>query len=279
MAFAAIPLILTAVGTAAAVGGTAMAASARAKAASAASAIEIENAQRTADLQFEAGETEVTAAQHEAEVAAYNARTGAENAAKAAEARAEADVFNAGVADRTAESVIRAGAADANDYRARQNARLASTRAVRAASGVQLTGSALLVDETLVNEIELGAERIGINTSQDEQTFRSESKLLRISAAREIETAKNVRETGAISEANALRSGELSQEAARIRQEASQLNLDYRTESANLRKKTARKQVAPAIIGAVGSAAVSFAGSKAGSSALQSLATQGSAFS
>lgn len=64
------------------------------------------------------------------------------------------------IAKQQAERERQAGLAEANDFRRRNSRLLASSRALRAGSGVSAAGSPLLVDEVTAGEIELGALRI-----------------------------------------------------------------------------------------------------------------------
>lgn len=64
------------------------------------------------------------------------------------------------IAKQQAERERQAGIAEANDFRRRNSRLLASSRALRAGSGVSAFGSPLLVDEATAGEFELGALRI-----------------------------------------------------------------------------------------------------------------------
>jgi len=82
-------------------------------------------------------------------VAAAAAKRGADQKARAIDVEAK-------VADQRAERERQAAAAEADDFRRRQSRLLATSRALRAGSGVSAAGSPLLVDEATAGEIELG---------------------------------------------------------------------------------------------------------------------------
>lgn len=77
------------------------------------------------------------------------------------EAQEEAAEFNASVQEQKAEQERDRAAAEASDFRRKQGARRASAIADRGASGVRFAGTPLLTDTDVIEEIELGAARIG----------------------------------------------------------------------------------------------------------------------
>lgn len=78
-----------------------------------------------------------------------------------AKAQQRAAEYNAKIADAEAHAEREAAGAEADDYRRKQRAARASATAERAASGIQLSGTPLLIDEDILGEIDLGAARIG----------------------------------------------------------------------------------------------------------------------
>jgi len=139
---------------------------------------------------------------YEGRIAAQQAQVQAENTARIAEAKAEADEFNAKVAEQLAGVEKDRATAGASDFRRAQMARLASSRAKQAASGFSLEGSPLLVDESIFSEIELGAARLGHAGDVAATRLRNESTLLRRSAVHGRDTAIFAREAGAQSASN-----------------------------------------------------------------------------
>lgn len=77
----------------------------------------------------------------------------------AANQRAAAD-FNARMALQQAERERQIAERDADNYRRKQGALMASARARRAASGVAMTGTPLLADDAMIEEIAMNAETI-----------------------------------------------------------------------------------------------------------------------
>lgn len=74
--------------------------------------------------------------------------------------RKAAAEFNARMAERQAERERQIAESDANNYRRKQMKQLASARALRATSGVSMEGSPLLVEDTMIEDIEINAETI-----------------------------------------------------------------------------------------------------------------------
>ena len=101
-----------------------------------------------------------------------------DNLASQYRARAEADDFNAKVAQQMAGAEKERAEASASDFRRAQKARLANARAKQAASGLSLEGSPLLVDEATFQEIEFGAARIAHQGQLASTRLENESLLL-----------------------------------------------------------------------------------------------------
>lgn len=155
------------------------------------------------------GQQTAYAARFQGAVEANKALINSENAARASEARAEADEFNATVAQQLAGSEIERAGAEAGDFRKAQNARRASARAVQAASGIALEGSPMMVDEAVFSEIELGAQRIVHGGNVAATRLENQARLLRRSGAFERETAKNLRDAGRKTADWAVEAGEI----------------------------------------------------------------------
>jgi hypothetical protein len=125
-----------------------------------------------------------------------------EASARASEARADADRFNAKVADQMAVSAEQQATATAADYRRIQGSKLASRRAVAAASGVALEGSPLMIDNSIFQQIEFGASRISYAGSVQATRARNQGTLLRVSAENTDRSADFARQAGQISADN-----------------------------------------------------------------------------
>jgi hypothetical protein len=150
-------------------------------------------AKTQADGAIATGAMKAHAARYEGAVAANRALVEAENQARMAEARAEADLFNSKVSDQMAGSETERAGAEANDFRKAQSARIASSRAQRAASGLALEGSPLMVDEAVFTEVEYGAQRL-VHAGQVTATrLNNQGRLLRRSSGFDRETARTVR--------------------------------------------------------------------------------------
>ena len=124
------------------------------------------------------------------------ARVQAENSARQSEAHAEADTLNAEIARQQAQSERERAAAEALDYRRSQGAKLASRRATFAAGGLALEGSPLLVDDSIFQEIEFGAQRIAHAGSLAETRLKNQASLLDTSAERNRQSADFARKAG-----------------------------------------------------------------------------------
>lgn len=134
-----------------------------------------------------------------------------QTAAFNAEARAEADRFNAEVARQRAESEEQATRGDIRDFRSRQSARLAASRASRAGGGIaSLQGSPLLVDEAAAQEIEFGVQRIAGRGAQRAHRLRQRGSLLDVSARNERTNAGLSRTAGFLNAAGDVASGGVS---------------------------------------------------------------------
>lgn len=127
---------------------------------------------------------------------AYSTRVKAENFARSAEARAEGDTFNAAASRQLATSELQRAGAGAEDFRRLQGSRLASRRAVTAASGLAMEGSPLMVDESIFQNIDFGAGRLGFEGDINASRLRNQASLLDFSATRERESAGFARTAG-----------------------------------------------------------------------------------
>lgn len=82
------------------------------------------------------------------------------------------------IAEQQADRERQAGIAESNDFRRRNSRLLATSRALRAGSGVSAAGSPLLVDEATAGEIELGALRIQNVRETRRTSLRNQASLL-----------------------------------------------------------------------------------------------------
>lgn len=83
------------------------------------------------------------------------------------------------IAKQQAKRERQAGIAEANDFRRRNSRLLASSRALRAGSGISAAGSPLLVDEVTAGEIELGALRVRNVRETRRTSLRNQASLLK----------------------------------------------------------------------------------------------------
>lgn len=141
--------------------------------------------------------TSIMGALQQGESEAYRVEVETENRARQFDANAIADEFNAKVSRQLAEAEIERAKAAATDFRRDEGAKAATSRAVQAASGVAFEGSPLMVDETLFQEIEFSAMRIGHAGDVAAARLRTQSDLLRFSAANNRVSAANARAAGA----------------------------------------------------------------------------------
>lgn len=241
------------------------------------SGIEISNALRQAQYDIWAIENDANTAAYEANIAEYNTFIEGENAIAAALARAEADDFNASLLDREATQRVRQGITESRSFEDTAARALSEHRANQAASGFTTQGSALLIDDAAVADIEEGMENIGINASLGEQASRSSAKVLRVSAETELENAKAIRKSTEINRQAIRDSNDLSQRAAELRlksiAEQTGLTISASKSVANAKTSAARGEAFASALGSVGS----FANSRAGSAVLKDI-TIGSAF-
>ena len=131
------------------------------------------------------------------------------NAAAAnALADAKAHYFNAKVAEQQARNTQEGALADANDYRRLQSSRLAARRAQMGGAGVVASeGSPLLVDESILSNIEFGATRIINEGDIKSVRLRNEATLKRAQARASRRGATYARQAGYIGAVSTLASG------------------------------------------------------------------------
>lgn len=144
----------------------------------------------------------VIGALRQGESDAYATSVAAQSKAMGLEAQAEADSFNAKVSRQMAEAELQRAAGEAGDYRRTQGARAASRRALTGASGLALEGSPLLADESIFQEIDFGASRIGYAGDVAAARLRTQGDLLDLSATRNLESANFARTAGEASARN-----------------------------------------------------------------------------
>lgn len=137
---------------------------------------------------------------------AYNARVESEAKARSAEAQAEADTFNAKVYRQIAESETDRHAAEAIDYRRNQSANVAKLRAKQAGSGLAMSGSPLMIDETIFQEIEFSTNRIAYAGQVTRTRMENQAALFDLSAIRNKDTATFARAAGKASSDNIITS-------------------------------------------------------------------------
>lgn len=136
---------------------------------------------------------------------------------RAAEARAETDAFNAKVARQLADSTEQQGKANAADYRRTQGAKAASAVAIRAASGLALEGSPLMVGREIFEEIDFGSSRIGFAARQSATRLRNQGTLLDVSAENNRRTAEFAKKARDISVSNIRKATRYNAAAAGVR--------------------------------------------------------------
>ena len=162
------------------------------------------------------GRTGAAAARYQGAVDANMALISAENTARTLEAKAEADLFNAEVAEQMAGSETHRAGAEASDFRRAESARLSSSRARQAASGFELEGSPLMVDENIFTQAEFGAQRVAHAGQVTSTRLRNEAKLLRRSSLLGRESAWRAREAGKQTAEYAVQGGDIRGGAASI---------------------------------------------------------------
>ena len=88
--------------------------------------------------------------------------------------------YQAQLAGRQAERERQIAERDSEEFRRRERKRLASFRARRAASGIAMRGSPLLVDDELVEEIEFGAATIRDTGQTKASNLEAQARLSRL---------------------------------------------------------------------------------------------------
>jgi hypothetical protein len=117
-----------------------------------------------------------------------------------ADAQAEAAEYNAKMREIEAASERDTAEAKAEDFRRQEGRKRATAIAQTAASGVTLEGTPLLVDEAIVSEIELGANRLSHQGDTRATGLENQAELDRTKA-------KNYRKAGSINAGATLLSG------------------------------------------------------------------------
>lgn len=113
----------------------------------------------------------------------------AQGARAEAEAGAKAAEYNATVSEINRRAEMDKGATEADDYERKMSRERASSIASRGASGISLAGTPMLVDEDVVNEIALGSQRAGYDSSVRATAHGNQANLDRANA-------KNTRAAG-----------------------------------------------------------------------------------
>lgn len=124
-----------------------------------------------------------------------------------AKAQQRAAEYNAKMAEVEAAGERDAASAEADDYRRKQRAARASATAERAASGVQLSGTPLLIDEDILGQIDLGAARIGHQGQVRATGLENEASLERAKAKNYGKAGKLAMLTGFASAGSSLLGG------------------------------------------------------------------------
>lgn len=158
----------------------------------------------------QAGEIAAAGQRYQGAVNANQILVNAENQARAADAQAQSDEFEANLADQFSERATAEAAEKAHDYRRVLQGKLAGARAERAASGLALEGSPMLVDENTFAQIEFGVSRIVSTGMTESLRFRDQAGLLRDQAERGRATARFAREAGRQGAEYAVRGGDIA---------------------------------------------------------------------
>jgi len=125
---------------------------------------------------------------------------GAVGARNEGEANANAAEYNAKVGEINAAAERDRAAVEASDYERKMSRERATAIASRGASGIDLAGTPLMVDEDIVNEIALGSSRITHEGAVKANAYENQANLDRTAA-------KNFKKAGKLSAAATLLSG------------------------------------------------------------------------
>lgn len=192
---------------------------------------ETERAVAAGELELKAAGLESRAARYSADgiaaatgAAMFDALLEGEIDANNFEAQAWAAEFNSKVAGQMARHAKESGKIDASDFRRQQGARVANNRAAQAASGFALAGSPMLVDQSIMAEVELGASRL--EHAGDVEFFRglTEQSLLKRESLVFKASADLARKAGAINASYAREAGEISRRAALLGLDSAELH-------------------------------------------------------
>jgi hypothetical protein len=180
--------------------------------------------------------------------AVFDALLSAEIDARNFEANAEALEFNAKVSGHLAKAAQRTARTEGKDFRRQQGSRLSSRRAAQASSGLTLEGSPMMVDQSILAEIELGVARI--EHQGDVQFFEhlTEQELLRRTAVNERSSATLARKAGKINVKNIKEAGKISLkgalmglETAELKRRGAQLGIDTSRSTSSVRALSIRQ--------------------------------------
>lgn len=125
------------------------------------------------------------------------------------------------IARQQAKRERQAGIAEANDFRRRNSRVLATSRALRAGSGVTAAGSPLLVDEATAGEIELGALRVRNARETRRRSLLNQASLLKFL---ELETRVQGTINAGTSALSVLTGGGIGQQQAPSRNNSNQFS-------------------------------------------------------
>jgi hypothetical protein len=106
----------------------------------------------------------------------------AQGAKAEAQASANASEYNAQVSEINRRAELNKAATSADDYERKMSRERAGAIASRGASGVELAGTPLMVDEDVVNEIALGSARAGYDGVTKANAYGNQAKLDRAEA-------------------------------------------------------------------------------------------------
>lgn len=179
--------------------------------------------------------------------AIFDSLLSGEISARDFESKAWADEFNAKVSDQLASAAVSKASADATDFRRQQGARLAENRAAQAASGLTSDGSPMLVDRSIMSEIEIGSARL--RYAGDVEFFKqlTEGELLRYQSANETASAKLARQAATINANYAKQAGDIARTAAlmgvdtaNLKSQAALLDINTAVNKAKINRQTVK---------------------------------------
>jgi hypothetical protein len=188
---------------------------------------------KAGSLDFEAALLQGEAAIAQASADLFNTLIDSENVGRQFDAEAQADEFSAKVAMQMSRNAKDVAMSEARDFKLKAGLQVESQAALQAGSGFMLQGSPLLVQDVLLGEVELGANRLKLAGEVERNRLEQQAEQLVYSGKLNKQSALIARETGKINAQYVKETGKirldaafLAGDASLLKQEGSRINMD-----------------------------------------------------